>query len=387
MPEKIKNKMSFRMRVTLITGTTLVLVSILISFTIIYNAGYYIIGPAKKVTEDGEMGVASSTGIGDEYAKPVNPEGMDVAEEYAIHVTNFYNYTVVAIVVVILIGIIVLYIVTGISLKPLKDLQKDIANIDAKDLSKRITEFSTGDELDALARSFNKMLDKIQDAFEREKSFSTGAAHELKTPLAVIKTNLDVLQMSDIPSTEEYEETITVVKNQTERMTKLVEDLFAMCALKGYETDDTIHVDSLIKEIISEHKDDAKERNITIDVEGATCKVIGNIVMLKHAISNIIQNALKYNINGGSINISVSEKFDNCQISIADTGIGIDCDAAKHIFEPFYREDKSRSRKIGGAGLGLSIVKSIIEQHGGTVKYKPNNPKGSIFIIILPINK
>ena len=229
-------------------------------------------------------------------------------------------------------------------------------------------------ELNSLACSFNQLLARIEVVLEQEKAFAAGASHELKTPLAVVKTNLDVLYMSNDPSKEELAETMQVVENQTNRMIKLVDDLFAMYELREYDLSEVIFVDKVIDELVSEQAGNLEEKQLHIRVSNQKCRIQGNREMFKHAISNLLQNAIKFNTVNGQVEIDVKTTENDCVIRVLDTGIGISPEAADHIFEAFYREDKSRSRKIGGAGLGLSIVKTIVEQHGGTVHYQPNDP-------------
>lgn len=384
-----KHKLSLRMRVTLISGLALITICLLLSGVILYNANNFIIGPTK--TEDGEIlgktgmdgDALGETDINDDILVPVSPD--DRYEVYETNVIYFYRYTLIGIAIALICGIVLIYVVTGIALKPLNKLKDEIASTDETDLSKRITDFSAGDELQSLANSFNGMLTRIQSAFERERSFSAGAAHELKTPLAVIKTNMDVLALSEHPTSDEYADTFEIVKNQTARMSKLIDDLFAMCAMNGYEIEDKVSPGELVSEIILDLQSEIQKKNIIVNTSVLSCTVKANSVMLRHAISNLIQNAIKYNVENGSINIGMKLDSGKCRISVSDTGIGISNEASSHIFEPFYREDKSRSRRIGGAGLGLSIVKSIIEQHDGTVCYHKNQPQGSVFTIELPI--
>lgn len=262
-------------------------------------------------------------------------------------------------------------------------MKDEITSIDGKDLSVRIHMEHTGDELTELAQAFNQMLERVERAFERERSFSSGAAHELKTPLAVIQSNLDVLKLSENPTVEEYSDVINIVGRQTARMTRLIQDLFTMCSLHGYALDDKIDVEQLVREVLDEKHADIVSKNLCVQLDTMPVRITGNEVMLKHAVSNLIDNAIKYNLKNGSIHVSISSQSENCVIEIADTGIGIGAEAQLHMYEPFYREDKSRSRKVGGAGLGLSIVKSIVEQHKGEVQFRPNTPSGSVFTLVL----
>lgn len=378
----MKHKISLRMRVTLITVATMTIICLVLSFFILRNVSIQVVLSADI---DPSFQAYSSSYSVDTSTKNAAPLEFDENKVTVLNVDAFYKTCIFIVATVIVLGSVAIYFIIGASLKPVETLQKKVATIDGADMTKRIEHFSAGAELDMLANSFNQLLDRLESVFEREKSFSAGAAHELKTPLAVIKTNLDVLSISNPPTTEEYEETLSIVKKQTDRMTSLVNDLFAMCALNGYQISETVPIKELLSEIVSEQKAAADEKRIVIDIHGFSCDVCANTVMLKHAFSNLVQNAIKYNVEGGRIYIETAQQNGQCVIRISDTGIGISPSAASHIFEPFYREDKSRSRKVGGAGLGLSIVKNIVEQHGGTVSYQPNHPVGAVFSVSLPI--
>ena len=370
----MKKRMALRTRITVLMGLMFLFMSLLLAFLLLFNAQRSIIVPFAQTAEV-QLDEAGNPVISRFY---VSENQMIVTA-----VNQYYEISMWAIVGCCVIGIVAVYVTTGISLRPVKKLKDEITSIDGKDLSVRIQPEHTGDELMELADAFNQMLERVERAFERERSFSSGAAHELKTPLAVIKSNLDVLKLSETPSAQEYSEVIRVVDRQTERMTRLIQDLFTMCSLHGYALDDRIDVEQMIREVLQEKHADVAGKHLCIQLDMTPAHVMGNEVMLKHAVSNLIDNAIKYNCKNGAIHISVSTCAEHCAIEIADTGIGIGEEAQLHMYEPFYREDKSRSRKVGGAGLGLSIVKSIVDQHKGEVQFRPNVPSGAVFTLIL----
>lgn len=385
MENNRRYKLSLRMRVTLFTAATMICICFILSYFILQNVNLWIVTNEPGITNDETTIIPENNDGASLNDADKNISSESIGREYlALNKTKFLRTCIIIIFCVLFPGILIVYFIMGFALKPVYKLKKNITEINGEDLSKRIDSTSNGVELNSLACSFNQLLERIEVVLDREKTFSAGASHELKTPLAIAKTNLDVLYMSGEPTKEELKETMEVVGKQIERMIKLVDDLFAMYELRGYELGENISVDKVINEIVLEQKESLMEKNISIHVCNKQCMIRGNFIMFKHAISNILQNAIKYNYDYGKIDIIVENKDNNCVISVIDTGIGIASNAAKHIFETFYREDKSRSRKIGGAGLGLSIVKSIIEQHGGNVIYQPNNPKGSIFIVSIP---
>lgn len=377
--------MSLRMRVTLFAAMTMIIACTILSYFILKNVNLWIVTYEPATPPSGSDIIQT-----DPYT--TSPDGTDeayqsasIGREYvALNRSKFLRTCMAIVLCTLFPGILIIYFIMGFALKPVYQFNKNIAEISANNLGKRIDSTSNGVELNSLACSFNQLLARIEVVLEQEKAFAAGASHELKTPLAVVKTNLDVLYMSNDPSKEELAETMQVVENQTNRMIQLVDDLFAMYELREYDLSEVILVDKVIDEVVSEQKGNLEQKQLHIRVSNQKCRIQGNREMFKHAISNLLQNAIKFNTVNGQVEIAVKTTENDCVISVLDTGIGISPEAAEHIFEAFYREDKSRSRKIGGAGLGLSIVKTIVEQHGGTVQYQPNDPKGSVFIISVP---
>lgn len=374
------------MRVTLFSAMIMICACLILSYFILKNVSLWIVIDEPIITNNETDYINGNYKNNDLTYDEYNYPSFTSRREYlALNRTKFLRTCVLIICCILFPGIVIVYFIMGFALKPVYMLKKNIAEINGNDLAKRIDSTSNGVELNSLAHSFNQLLDRIEVVLEREKTFAAGASHELKTPLAVVKTNLDVLYISGEPSKQELEETMEIVSKQTNRMIKLVDDLFAMYEFRGYELADYIHVESLIDEIILEQKNNLINKHINLHVYGNQCIVKGNLIMFKHAISNLIQNAIKFNLDNGRIDITIDRSSEYCVIKVLDEGIGISSIAAEHIFEAFFREDKSRSRKVGGAGLGLSIVKTIVEQHGGTVVYHPNIPRGSIFIVSVPL--
>lgn len=377
--------LSLRMRVTLFAAMTMIVACLILSYFILRNVNLWIVTNEPAMAQSDSAMMQTEPGSISSNDADHGAQSASIGREYlALNRSKFLRTCMTIVLCILFPGILIVYFIMGFALKPVYQLNKNIAEISANDLGKRIDSTSNGVELNSLARSFNQLLERIEVVLEQEKTFAAGASHELKTPLAAVKTNLDVLYLSEAPSKEELAETMEVVKKQINRMIKLVDDLFAMYELREYDFSEIILVDKVIDEIVSEMTEDISEKNIHIQVSRQHCMIQGNSVMFKQAISNLLQNAIKFNYVNGQVDISVENKGDDCVIRVMDAGSGISPEAADHIFEPFYREDKSRSRKIGGAGLGLSIVKRIIEQHGGTIQYQPNCPRGSIFTVSLP---
>lgn len=376
----MNKRITLRMRLTLITSLILMLMCIGFTIFTAYNLNWNLVTPmGTAITDDSYVG-ESEQGI---VVK--NDSNEDLIAEMQSSVNVFSKASVIFMLSVIIIGTLIMYIIAGVTLKPVKLLTQKITTIDKDQLSSRITDFSAGDELNNLADSFNSMLERLEATFIRESRFSSDAAHELKTPLTVIKTNIDVLYLDENPSKQDCLESLEVVKNQTNRMIVLVNDLFDMSTVNSCKMDDLVKVNEVVEEIIQELAHRITEKQILLQLDLKPCSVKANSVMLKHAISNIVENAIKYNYEAGKIEVIVYPKESSCVIFVNDTGIGISDEQAKYIFEPFYRVDKSRSRNVGGAGLGLAIAMDIILKHQGTINYSSVNPTGSNFKIVLPL--
>lgn len=370
-------KISLRMRLTLITSAILTVFCIMFTLFSLYNANSNFVFP-DVVNENNVQG---STGV----EAPILDENVKYVDVILVGYNAFSTSSYIFMIISIILGSFLMYAFSGVALKQVRLLAEKIANIDKNELSFRITDFSAGDELNKLADSFNMMLTRLDIAFARESRFSADAAHELKTPLTVIKTNLDVLYLDESPTKKDCLESLEVVKKQTNRMIALVDDLLAMSTANICNADNYVDVDAMLKEIVAEFEPKISEMHIKFNMDVKACSIKANYVMLKHAISNILDNAIKYNCENGRIEISAYPEENNCVLYISDTGIGISEEHVKYIFEPFYRVDKSRSRAIGGSGLGLAIAYDIILKHQGTIEYSAAKQKGSIFKIVLPI--
>lgn len=370
-------KISLRMRLTLITSAILIFFCIMLTVFSLYNANSNFV----ITSFDRDNNVYGSTGI----VTPDLNKDVEYAEVTLVGYSAFSTSSYIFMIISIILGSLLMYIISGIALKQVRFLAHKIADIDKNELSFRITDFSAGDELNTLADSFNMMLTRLEIAFARESRFAADAAHELKTPLTVIKTNLDVLYLDENPTTEDCLESLEVVKKQTNRMIALVDALLAMSTASFCEIENHVDVDAMLEEITTEFEPQMREKYIQLSMDVEACSIRANYVMLKHALSNIIDNAIKYNYQNGKIRIKVYQEEENCVIYISDTGMGISEEHARYIFEPFYRVDKSRSRAIGGSGLGLAIAYNIILKHQGTIEYSAAEPKGSIFKMSLPI--
>ena len=387
------------MRLTLFTMLLLVGVSVIFTLSTIYNAQFSYVVPYldsdidfKELEVSGNIdssvtaSQAASADVPDEAGgyELYTPDQMAAMTVMSSSTAQFNSISLWIMLAIILGGGLLTYFLLGRALKPVRDLSARIEGITEHELSLRVDEGKARDEISSLAHSFNTMLSRLAKAFSGRKRFASDAAHELKTPLAAIKANIDVLQLSGDPTAEEYRRTIRVVQKQTSRMIRLVDDLFAISSQRDYDFSDAVDFDSLFSDITAQLAPRIAEKKLSVHIEPGGLVTTGNSVMLTRAFSNLIENAVKYNVDGGKIDIASSAGDKGYTFTITDTGIGIPQEKLEHIFDPFYRADDSRSRKIGGAGLGLAIAKDIIRRHGGTVAAAPGKKTGTVFTVTLP---
>ena len=338
----------------------------------------------------------------------VDPKALFPQFEQEIQETkeDFLLRSVIATTIIILLSSVCTYFLTKKTLTPLQKLTSEVSQIQAQNLSTQLAVPNSKDEIAQLTSSFNEMLTRLDNAFSTQKQFSANAAHELRTPLAVLQTNLEVCEKKQEPEMVEYRQLFTMIKEQTARLSQLVGTLLDMTNLKSVPRTDHVSLEELVDEVfcdldpvaekagISIHFDDSSSQDLYTDVHTPDASALnnnilnitGSYVLLYRAVYNLVENAIKYNRPNGSVTVSVREKNGQAMILVKDTGIGISPENQKKIFDPFFRVDKSRSRAMGGAGLGLALVDSIAREHGGSVKVLESNEKGSIIALMLPVS-
>ena len=338
----------------------------------------------------------------------VDPKALFPQFEQEIQETkeDFLFRSVIATTIIILLSSVCTYFLTKKTLTPLQKLTSEVSQIQAQNLSTQLAVPNSKDEIAQLTSSFNEMLARLDNAFSTQKQFSANAAHELRTPLAVLQTNLEVFEKKQEPEMVEYQQLFTMIREQTTRLSQLVGTLLDMTNLKSVPRTDHVSLEELVDEVfcdldpvaekagISIHFDDNSSQDWHTDVHTPDASALnnnirnitGSYVLLYRAVYNLVENAIKYNRPNGSVTVSVKEKNGQAMILVKDTGIGISPENQKKIFDPFFRVDKSRSRAMGGAGLGLALVDSIAREHGGSVKVLESNEKGSIIALMLPVS-
>ena len=338
----------------------------------------------------------------------VDPKALFPQFEQEIQETKeaFLLRSVIATTIIILLSSVCTYFLTKKTLTPLQKLTSEVSQIQAQNLSTQLAGPNSKDEIAQLTSSFNEMLARLDNAFSTQKQFSANAAHELRTPLAVLQTNLEVFEKKQEPEMVEYQQLFTMIKEQTARLSQLVGTLLDMTNLKSVPRTDHVSLEELVDEVfcdldpvaekagISIHFDDSSSQDWHTDVHTPDASALnnnirnitGSYVLLYRAVYNLVENAIKYNRPHGSVSVSVKQENGQAMVLVTDTGIGISPENQKKIFDPFFRVDKSRSRAMGGAGLGLALVDSIAKEHGGTVKVLESSETGSTIALMLPVD-
>ena len=294
--------------------------------------------------------------------------------------------------VVIVAGSCAAYFLAGHYTKPVQQLSAHMKEMSPNTLSDSIEIEGGGEEIQELVKSFNQMTEQLDEAFAMQRRFSASAAHELRTPIAVLRTKLDVFKKKKREQ-HEYDELITTMGTYIDRLSSIITDLLEFAETSELGEVEDVSLDSVIKTVVDDLESVAQNNMVNVQVnahsdtqsEAQTFIVKGNTNLLYRALYNLVENAIRYNSEEGSVNITLETRGQEGVIIIADTGVGIAPEQRELVFEPFYRVNKSRSREFGGAGIGLSLVKTILKRHGASIAVSENTPQGSVFTIRIPL--
>lgn len=373
-------KMSLRWRLTLLTSLLIALCCI--GLSIVLNVSAYrmadtidatVVQPAHSV----DSPPADTTTI------PLVSSAPSEAVKEAKHsyLMESFLYTIAA----VLVGGVLTYYIAGKTLEPVRALSSQVRNINTHNLDETIEVPPTKDELAELTASFNEMTDKLANAFAVQKRFSADAAHELRTPLAVLQTKLDVFEKKQEHTDAEYEALVGAFQKQVSRLRSLVTELLDIANMEHELKKQNVSLKELLTDVVKELSVVADEKRISLTVSGGDYSVMGEHELLYRAFYNLVENAIKYNGTDGSVSIHVTEADEHAvTVVIKDTGVGIPDELKSQIFTPFYRVDKSRSRKMGGAGLGLALTDGIVKKHNGSIVVSDNKDAGTCFTVTLP---
>jgi two-component system sensor histidine kinase ArlS len=374
-------KLSLQWRLTIITTLFIALICGCLTMFIYQNGIYYM--------DDLQNTVEGSTDKNSNKLYISIPDDVwdDFADNFSIQVNNnktdYRNKSLLISSILSLLGGVITYFISGRALKPLSDFSNKIEEVQAQNLSDSRIEENKVKELNQLSVSYNKMLDRLSAAFEVQRQFTANAAHELRTPLALMQVQLDAYNSTEHPDNDaSATQTIQMVTEQNERLTKMVKTLLDMSELQTIARDETIDLDALIEEVLVDLEPLAQEKNITLTNQCNEVKLLGSDILIYRLVYNLVENGIKYNRIDGSVTVKAFTKDQHIYLTVADTGNGIPKDLRERVFEPFFRLDKSRSRELGGVGLGLALVHEIVRVHDGTIQVKDNPTGGTIFEVI-----
>lgn len=382
---KIMKKLSIQWRLTIITTLFIALICGCLTL-FIYKSGVYYIDSLQD-TVDAQNEDGSKDGSEEIYISIPDEKWQDFANDFSIQVYNnkadYRKTSLILSALMALLGGVITFFISGHALKPLSEFSDKIEKVQAQNLAASRIEENKVKELNQLSISYNKMLERLSESFETQRQFTANAAHELRTPLAVMQVQLDLYNATEHPDNDECsQKTLKMVTEQNERLSKMVKTLLDMSELQTVARDEEIALDALVEEVLADLEPLAQKKGITLTGNYEALTMTGSDILIYRLVYNLVENAIKYNRSDGQVTVTVAKKDQNIIFSVADTGNGIPEALKNKIFEPFFRIDKSRSRALGGVGLGLALVYEIVRVHNGNITVKDNPAGGTIFEIV-----
>ena len=380
-------KMSLQWRLTIIT--TLLIAMICGSLTIfIYKNGVYYIDSLQN-TVDAKSEDNNEKNPDEIYISIPDEEWNNFAKNFSIQVYNnkadYKKSSLLFSTLLSLLGGVITFFISGHALKPLCDFSKKIEEVQAQNLSDSRIEENKFSELNQLSVSYNKMLERLSEAFKLQRQFTANAAHELRTPLAVMQLQIDLYNSSKHPNNDtSAQQTISMITEQTERLSKMVRTLLDMSELQTIARDEEIAISALVEEVLADLEPLAQEKGINLIEKCDNVLLMGSDILIYRLVYNLVENAIKYNFSGGTVTVTATQQNSQLHLTVEDTVNGIPEELKERIFEPFFRLDKSRSRELGGVGLGLALVREIVRVHNGSILVKNNANSGTTFEVIFP---
>lgn len=374
-------KMSLQWRLTIITTLFIAIICGCLTMYI-YSSGVYYMDSLQEAVD--AQSQDDEEGPNEIFIGIPDDTWDDFASNFSVQVYNnkadYKRKSLVFSVMMALFGGVITYFICGRALKPLNEFSKKIEEVQAQNLADSEIEENDVKELNQLSVSYNRMLKRLSEAFETQRQFTANAAHELRTPLAVMQVQLDVYNSSEHPDNDACAtQTIQMVTEQNERLSKMVKTLLDMSELQTVARDDEIALDALVEEVLADLEPLAQEKHIQLVQTCEPVSMMGSDILIYRLVYNLVENAIKYNRLDGTVTVLVTEENDRTCIRVEDTGNGIPEELKGRVFDPFFRVDKSRSRALGGVGLGLALVHEIVRVHDGEITIKDNKAGGTTF--------
>lgn len=377
-------KMSLQWRLTCIITVYIAVICGCLTMLVYKNGVYYIDSLKETVDARGD----EKTDDADEIYISIPEDNWDAfANDFSVQVynnkTDYRKNSLIISAVLALLGGVATYFISGHALRPIREFSDKIEEVQAQNLADSKLEENKVKELNQLSVSYNKMLGRLSDAFEIQRQFTANAAHELRTPLALMQVQLDSYNSGQHPGSDaETVQTIKMVTEQNDRLSKMVKTLLDMSELQTVGRDEAIMVDALVDEVLADLEPLAREKHVELTGNCEAITIVGSDILIYRLVYNLVENAIKYNHQGGQVTVSASRKEKRVCLSVADTGNGIPEELRERVFEPFFRVDKSRSRALGGVGLGLALVHEIVRVHDGSITVRSNPSGGTVFEVM-----
>lgn len=374
-------RMSLQWRLTCITTLCIAIICGCLTMFVYKNGVHYIDSLQDAVESQGDEKGNKSDEI---YISIPDDKWDEFADEFSVQVYNnkadYKRNSLIITVLLALLGGVATYFISGHALRPIREFSDKIEEVQAQNLSDSRIEENNVKELNQLGISYNKMLERLSDAFEIQRQFTANAAHELRTPLALMQVQLDLYNSASHPGNDaDTLQTIKMVTEQNDKLNRMVKTLLDMSELQTVGRDDKIILDAIVEEVLADLEPLAVEKNIKLIGKCEDATMIGSDILIYRLVYNLVENAIKYNHPLGQVTVTAYQRNKNVYLSVEDTGSGIPKELRERVFEPFFRVDKSRSRELGGVGLGLALVHEIVRVHDGSICIKSGKTGGTIF--------
>ena len=374
-------RMSLQWRLTCITTLCIAIICGCLTMFVYKNGVHYIDSLQDAVESQGDEKENKSDEI---YISIPDDKWDEFADEFSIQVYNnkadYKRNSLIITVLLALLGGVVTYFISGHALRSIREFSDKIEEVQAQNLSDSRIEENNVKELNQLGISYNKMLERLSEAFEIQRQFTANAAHELRTPLALMQVQLDLYNSASHPGNDaDTLQTIKMVTEQNDKLNRMVKTLLDMSELQTVGRDDKIILDAIVEEVLADLEPLAVEKNIKLIGKCEDATMIGSDILIYRLVYNLVENAIKYNHPLGQVTVTAYQRNKHVYLSVEDTGSGIPKELRERVFEPFFRVDKSRSRELGGVGLGLALVHEIVRVHDGSICIKSGKTGGTIF--------
>ena len=374
-------RMSLQWRLTCITTLCIAIICGCLTMFVYKNGVHYIDSLQDAVESQGDEKGNKSDEI---YISIPDDKWDEFADEFSVQVYNnkadYKRNSLIITVLLALLGGFVTYFISGHALRPIREFSDKIEEVQAQNLSDSRIEENNVKELNQLGISYNKMLERLSEAFEIQRQFTANAAHELRTPLALMQVQLDLYNSASHPGNDaDTLQTIKMVTEQNDKLNRMVKTLLDMSELQSVGRDDKIILDAIVEEVLADLEPLAVEKNIKLIGKCEDATMIGSDILIYRLVYNLVENAIKYNHPLGQVTVTAYQRNKHVYLSVEDTGSGIPKELRERVFEPFFRVDKSRSRELGGVGLGLALVREIVRVHDGSICIKSGKTGGTIF--------